>query len=405
MRVVQINAIYGSKSTGTIVREIQSCCEANGIDCYVAYSMADRPYREIPRGYHIGNKLATKWHALLSRIFGRQGYFNRLSTKNLLRWLDRVRPDVVHLHNLHSNYIHLNMLLRYLAKKDIATVVTMHDCWYFTGGCTHYSSIGCQRWQSGCGLCPQRRVIPTWFTDASSFVLKDRRLYFNAIPRLALVGVSEWTANEAKKSVLKKKSISYIHNGYDLSIFSPSPSCLRTRLGIDSQFVILGPADKWMLPVNKPALDFFLKHISEDCVFVLFGCSSHFENLPKSIIQIGYIRNQVELAELYSMADVMVNCSREDTLSSINVECQACGTPVVTYDNTGLQETVDGHCGFSVPTGDEKALWEQTMEVKKKTKTVFSDSCRKWVATHFEKNNNFNKYIELYSSLVDSNVE
>lgn len=400
MKVVQINAIYGSKSTGTIVREIQSCCEANGIESYVAYSIADRPDSEVPRGYRIGNQLTAKWHAFISRLIGKQAYANRISTWRFLRWLDKVNPDVVHLHNLHSNYIHLNILLHYLAKHDIATVVTMHDCWYFTGGCMHYTSVGCHRWKNGCGHCPKWRQIPSYCFDRTQSVLKDRKRYLSAIPRLTMVGASEWVANEMKQSLLKDLNITFIHNGFDLDVFTPTLSGKRKELGIGNKFVILGPASKWLLPINKPTLDHFISQMTDDMVLVLFGCTENNHTLPSNVLQIGYTKNRKELAELYSMADVLVNCSREDTLSSLNLECQACGTPVVTYDATGSKETVDGQCGFAVPTGDAEILWQKVAEVKQKSKNVLTGQCRVWIESNFEKKSNYKKYIELYHNVI-----
>ncbi len=401
MKVVQINAIYGSKSTGTIVREIQSCCEANGIEGYVAYSIADRPDAEVPRGYRIGNPLTAKWHAFISRVIGKQAYANRISTWRFLRWLDKVNPDAVHLHNLHSNYIHLNMLLRYLVKHDIATVVTMHDCWYFTGGCMHYTSVGCHRWKNGCGQCPKWRQIPSYCFDRTRSVLKDRKKYLSAIPRLTMVGASEWVANEMKQSLLKDLNIIFIHNGFDLDVFTPTLSDKRKELGIENKFVILGPASKWLLPINEPTLKCFLANMTDDTVLLLFGCSTIDETLPEKVIQLGYTKNPKEMAELYSLADVMVNCSREDTLSSLNLECQACGTPIVTYDATASKETVDGECGFAVITGDAEDLWKKVLWVKSLGKESLSEQCRKRVSNSFEKKTNYEKYIELYRQITE----
>lgn len=395
MRIVQVNAIYGSKSTGTIVREIQSCCEANGIECYVAYSIADRPDKEVPKGYRIGNNLTAKWSALFSRIIGKQAYANRFTTWLFLRWLDNIQPDIVHLHNLHNNYIHLNMLLCYLSKHDIATVITMHDCWYFTGGCMHYASIGCEKWKSGCGQCPKWKQIPSFFFDQTHSVLKDRVKYLSAIPRLTVVGASEWIANEVKQSLLKDLDIIYIHNGFDLNVFKPTPSEKRKELGLEGEYVILGPATKWLLPINKPTLEYFISHMESDMVLLLFGCSTKDTSLPKNVVQIGYTKSPKEMAELYSMADVMVNCSREDTLSSLNLECQACGTPVVTYDATGSKETVDGKCSFAVPTGDVDALWERVVNIKAEGKDNYAIRCFDWAAIHFDKKRNYESYIGL----------
>ena len=401
MKVVQINAIYGSKSTGTIVREIQTCSEKNGIEAYVAYSITDRPDTFVPRGYRIGNQLTAKWHAFISRVIGKQAYANRFTTWRFLRRLDAIKPDVVHLHNLHSNYIHLNKLLRYLAKHDIATVVTMHDCWYFTGGCMHYASMDCSRWKTGCGQCPKWRQIPSYCFDKTQSVLQDRKKYLSAIPRLTMVGASEWIANEMKQSLLKDLNITFIHNGFDLDVFTPTPSSKRKELNIENKFVILGPASKWLLPINKPTLDYFISRMSDDMVLVLFGCSDTNDKLPQKVLQIGYTKSPKEMAELYSMADVLVNCSREDTLSSLNLESQACGTPVVTYDATGIKETVDGECSYAVPTGDAEALWKMVLEVRSMGKNALSSQCRQCVSDNFEKNANYEKYISLYRQMKE----
>ena len=106
MKVLQINAVYGQGSTGTIVRDIERLCEQSGIECYVA--SPDPKVREAKRGYVIGNALDHKLHAFLSRIHGKQAYYSHIPTKNFLRWIDEIKPDIIHLHNLHSNYIHLN---------------------------------------------------------------------------------------------------------------------------------------------------------------------------------------------------------------------------------------------------------------------------------------------------------
>lgn len=396
IKVVQINAIFGSLSTGTVMANIQKRSLDNGLDAYVAYSLADRSDADVLNGFRIGNKFTAKWSALYSRIIGKQAYANCLTTWLFLFWLDKKQPDIVHLHNLHSNYIHLNRLLRYLAKHDIATVITMHDCWYFTGGCMHYTSTGCDKWKYGCGKCPKWRQIPSFFFDRTKSVLKDRIKYLSAIPRLTIVGASEWIANEMKQSPLKHLNITYIHNGFDLNVFKPTPSDKRKILGLEGKYVILGPASKWLLPINKPTLDYFISNMDSDMVLLLFGCSAINSTLPKNVVQIGYTKSPKEMAELYSLADVMVNCSREDTLSSINLECQACGTPVVTYEATGNKETVDGICGFAVKTGSFEALLDKVKFMYNESKEVFSQKCRQWMESSFEKEINYKKYIELY---------
>ncbi len=394
MRVLEINAVYGHRSTGTIVRNIEQLCWQSGIECFIA--TPDKTVLKAKNGYVIGNVFDHKLHAFFCRINGRQAYFSRLATRKLLNHIDKIQPDIVHMHNLHNNYIHLNMLLKYLAKKDIRTVITMHDCWFFTGGCFHFAAAGCDKWTKSCGSCPKKKTdTPAYFCDYSSKILADRKKYLTAIPRLTIVGASEWVANECRKSVLKDCDIRFIHNGFDLTVFKPTPSEFRKELGIEGKFVILAPASKWYSAVNKLTFDYFVSHLEPDMVMVLFGCSSLRSDLPDNVKEVGYIRDPHRMVALYSMADVFVNCTREDTFPGVNLECQACGTPVVTYDATGCKETVDGECGIAVKTGDYEALFEAMMKTRQ-SGDINMDNCLKRVRDNFEIQGQYRKYIDLF---------
>lgn len=396
MKVLQINAVYGHSSTGTIVKLIQDFGKQNGIDSYVAYSFNGG--QPIPNTYQIGSVIDHKLHALLSRIEGKQAYFSKGATKRFIKYLEELKPDIVHLHNLHSNYINLNLLLKYLAQKDIPTVITMHDCWYFTGGCFHYASVNCDRWQKSCGRCPKKlNDTPAYIRDASAEILRNRAKYLNAIPRLTIVGCSEWIAEQCKKSTLKDKEIIHIHNGFNFRIFQPVETTLKKKLGLEGKRVFIGPASKWLSEINKPTYKYFTDKLPKDAVLLLFGHPTPEQKSPDNVKFIGYVKNPSEMAELYSMADVFVNCSREDTLSSINIEAQACGTPVIAYDATGNKETIDPESGNAVVAGDYEALFEKAMEISSKN----SESCISYVHKEFDPTVNYSKYIDLYKRIID----
>lgn len=402
MRVLQINAVYGRGSTGNIVRDIEHLCFDSDIECYVA--SPDPKVREAKHGYVIGNALDHKLHALLSRIHGKQAYFSHIPTRNLIRWMERIKPDIVHLHNLHSNYIHLNMLLDYLAKQDIKTIVTLHDCWFYTGGCFHYSADGCKGWLANCGVCPKGKGDPIGgFGKYTSQILADRKKYLIAIPRLIVTGVSDWISNEARRTFFSKRDIVTVHNGVDMQIFKPTKSDFRKRLGLEGYFIILGPASKWLLPVNKGVLMDFIKLMQADEILLLFGVWSEAQKkyisslgLGDKIVSFGFTHDRKELAQLYTMADVFANTTREDSLSLVNVEAQACGTPVVTFDQTGPKETVDCVYSLHVPTGDAAAMYDAICNVRANTIKDTSDACRKFIEDVFEVKDNYNKFITLY---------
>ena len=226
MKVLQINAVYGFGSTGRIVLEISECLNTEGIDNKVIAC------NNLQGCLKICNSVENKIHALFARVFGLDSHYSYFSTRKILKVIRKYNPDIIHLHNLHSNYINLPKLLKHLAKNDIATVVTLHDCWFYTGKCTHYITVGCDKWQKECGNCPQlKNDIPSWFFDRTTKQLKEKREGFNSIPRLAVVGVSDWITNEAKKSLLKNaKIIKRIYNWIDTETFYPRNVDIRKNI-------------------------------------------------------------------------------------------------------------------------------------------------------------------------------
>lgn len=399
MKILQINATYGIGSTGNIVRDIKHCCEQFGLSCFVAYQNTSEPQI----GYKIGCKLDSMLHSLLCRIEGKESYFSTLPTRKLLEYISELKPDIVHLHNLHNHYININQLLEFLSRNKIKTVITLHDCWFFTGGCFHYTNAKCNRWQQNCGLCPLRyQATPAYIRDGSAKVLADRKKYFAGFDTLTIVGASKWVAEEAKKSFLADKNICFIHNGFNLEVFKPSTSRLRERLNLMDKQVILGPTAKWLDNVNRQTFEFFVEKMDAHQVLVLFGPGNFDDTLPENVIVYGYTKSKEELAWLYSMADVFVNCSREDTLSSINLEAQACGTPVVTYEATGSKETVIDTTGFAVETGNYEMLWAKTNEVLCKGKQSYAENCRAFIEREYELNTNYMKYLQLYKKMVSN---
>ena len=412
MRILLVNGVYGYASTGTIVRDIQNLCEQQGIECYVACSMTNLPADKLRNTYKIGSTFEKKIHAILCRINGKQAYFSHFSTCKFIKYIEHIKPDVVHLHTIHGNYLNMPMLLTYLANKNIRTIITMHDCWYYTGGCFHYTNVNCLQWQRNCGNCPKKKSdTPSYFLDKSSQILADRKRLFDAIPDLTITGVSHWICDESQKGIFHDKNVLTIHNGVDTTVFKPTflddikltDSLTNLISSIKGHFTIMGLAGKWLDPINRETFHYILSQMEDNDRFLLFGCDEtkskilNSLNLPKNkVITYGYTTNRQQLAVLYTFADVFINCTREESFSLINVEPQSCGTPVVTYANTGAQETVNDKCSYGVPTCDYKAMWEKVSLIRMKGKQYYSDDCIQWVKDNFEMQDNYQKYLNLY---------
>ncbi|MGL9837143.1 hypothetical protein EB22_01366 [Enterococcus faecium] len=402
MKVLQINAVYEKFSTGRSTKELHEAMQSKGIESFVACpDLASLP----ENGYKIGNKLDWKLHALLSRITGKQGYFSRFATKGLLDYISEVKPDVIHLGNLHSNYINLPMLLKYIAEKDIATVLTLHDSWFYTGKCMYYIEFNCDRWEAHCGNCPALKAgNPSLFLDKTTEMLADKKKLFSAIRRLAVVGVSQWVTDDASRSILKDSSIvQCIYNWIDLERFHPR-DCkeLKKSMGIENKFVILGIAMIWNKLKGIGIFHELADILPDDCQIVLVGDDSAVELKHAKIKYLGTVKDVDVLSKLYAMADVFVNPTIQETFGKTTAEAMACGTPVVAYNGTATPELVgsDGSCGFLIDENDARLYCDKILQIKMKSKSTFSKATRSRAERLFSKDKNIQMYFEIYERLL-----
>lgn len=392
-KILQINVNLDFGSTGLIMHDIGIMAEKTGLfEAYYGYHNGEG-HNDLC--VEIGNPISSSIHAVMSRLFGLQGGWSFLSTINFIRKIKTIKPDIVHLHNLHSNYINIFMLLRYLAKHDIPTVITMHDCWWFTGKCCHYVDVNCSDSSStaGCHHCPKRyKDIPSWLCDSSHFAWKQKKKCLLSIPHLTMVGCSDWICNEARNSFLKGINIRRIYNGVDTSVFNPKGRCANK-----SHFVVMGMANKWIdtrnISIIKKIID------NTDAIIMIVGCnSSQQEELSlykERVRAIGFIKNRNDLAELYRKSDVFVNLTHADTLPTVNMEAICCGTPVITYDSAGSPELVHETTGVVIKEDDQDGIVRAIKEMSLNPMIIDGS---KW-ADKFDRENNYNEYIKLYNQL------
>ena len=401
MKILQINAVNGIKSTGRTTLEASEYYKELGYDSKIAYSVGTHE----KNNYIIGNELDRKSHGLLSRVSGKQGYFSKKETRKLLDFINKFNPDIVHLRNLHSNYINLNLLLKYLGENDIATVITLHDCWFYTGKCTHYTLDNCNKWENGCYNCPRlKKDNPSWFFDRTPEMYSDKKHLYENIPRLAVVGVSNWITEEAKKSILSNSLIiTRIYNWVDLNVFKPrNIESLKKELNLTNKFVLLGVASFWSM---SKGIDKFLelsKKISEDTSILLVGKVPSGTIFPENIVHIEETNNTEELAQLYSLADVLINFSLEETFGKVTAEAIACGTPAIAINSTANPELVGPGCGYVINDDNIDSIMNSLEKVKIRGKQAFSNECINYARINFSKNDRLSEYIDVYEELISA---
>ena len=395
MRAVQINSVCGYGSTGKICVGISRALNLQNIENYILYCSGNSTYSQ---GIKCTEKFP-KLQALRSRILGNYGFNSEATTKRLLVELDRIAPDVVHLHNLHGHNCNLDMLMDYCREQKIKLVWTFHDCWAFTAYCPHFMRENCEKWKTGCNHCVQRKRY-SWFLDRSTWLYQKKKEAFSNLD-MTIITPSHWLADLVSTSFLREYPVQVINNGIDLNIFQPRQSDFRRNYHItESKFILLGVAIHWG---TGKGVDVFIRLArqldTEKFQIVLVGTDSEIDKqLPKNVISIHRTENQRELAEIYSAADLFVNPTREDTYPTVNLEAMACGTPILTFRTGGSPECIDEKTGWVVDCDDEEALYCAILAIEAGKPFSAQACCIK--AQSFSEEKKYQEYVELYRNLV-----
>lgn len=337
-----INSVCGIRSTGRICTDLAETLSEQGHEVKIAYGRETVPEKYQKYAVRIGNDMDVKLHALQTRMFDNTGFCSRKVTKQFIRWVESYNPDIIHLHNIHGYYINIDILFRYLRTCGKKIIWTLHDCWAFTGHCTYFTAIKCDRWKKQCHHCPQKWRYPaSYMLDHSKENYQRKKELFTNIPNMTLVTPSQWLADLVKQSFLSEYPVEVHYNTIDTTVFKPTPSNFREKYNLQGKKIILGVASVWN---ERKGLNDFIKLseiIDDKFAIVLVGLSeTQIKRMPKKIIAIRRTNSTKELAEIYTAADVFFNPTYEDNYPTTNLEAQSCGTPVITYKTGGSPESV-----------------------------------------------------------------
>ncbi len=403
--LLQVNSVVNRGSTGKIVEEIGRLADANGWISRVAYGRESND--STLNRYYVGRKGDILEHYAVSHLFDRHGLGSKKSSQKFVKWITEKQIDIIHLHNIHGYYLHYPTLFEFLKETQMPVVWTLHDCWTFTGHCSHFADINCIKWKTGCHHCPKTKNYPaSLFIDNSKNNYQFKREYFNGLKNLEIVTVSDWLGGLVKESFLGNYPVRTIHNGVNMNVFKPhlEHSAVDEKYNLKDNWIAIAAATAWSAQKGLEDYKKLSALLAEDEFIVLVGLSEkQIEELPSNIIGILRTDNQDELSMLYSRANVVLNLSRQETFGMTTAEGFACGTPSIVYNATASPELIKNEkVGNIVEVGDLDGVYAAMQSIKVKSKESYSGHCRKVAEESFNQQIQFAKYIELYNSLADS---
>jgi len=399
MKVLIINSDCGYGSTGRISVDLYKTIVESGNDACIAYGRdcTDKTVERI----RIGNTLDVYTHVLKTRLFDLQGFGSKMATKKFIKKCKEYQPDIIHLHNIHGSYINIDLLFIYIKEMNIPVIWTLHDCWAFTGHCAYYTYVRCDKWKNQCHNCTQNKLYPaSIFRDNSNKNFFLKREIFTGVENLKITTVSNWLKNEVMQSFLNNYDIKVIPNGIDLDVFKPTNSDFRQAFKLDNKIILLGVASIWHDRKGLWLFNDLADKLDDSYKIVLVGVTKKQEaTLSKKILKINRTNNLMELAEIYSAADIFLNPSIEETFGLVSLEALACGTPVITNKYSANPELINDKCGIIVEDITTQLFIEAINRLE--LYPINQEACLN-KARQYNKKDCYQVYLDLYSESIMS---
>ena len=402
LKLLQINVAANWGSHGRIAEEIGLEAMAQGWESYIAYGRYANPSKS--HIVKIGDLFDHCLHGAQSLLLDRHGLASCGPTKKLIREIEQIKPDLIHLHNIHGFYLNYPILFRYLSTVDIPVVWTLHDCWAFTGHCAWPIHGHCDRFQEQCCHCPlQSKGYPKSFLldrSRSNFKLKKR--YFRSLQDLHLVTVSRWLEQQVRLSFMQDMDIRTIYNGLDTEVFRPSGTPPTSVT--DGHPLVLGVCNAWYDWKGLDDMAALREILPDDYEVMVVGVNEdQMHRLPEGITCIRRTDSVSQLAEIYSQADVFVNPSKVESFGMTTAEALSCGTPSIVYDTSACPEVVDNLTGRVVPLGDVNALAKAVMEIcSLPGRETMRQACRERAVRLFNRQDRYKEYLQLYNEVLQN---
>ena len=346
-------------STGQIVLSLAAELKKAGHDVLCIFALRQANWQDLNCVFAYRSKAEWDFAKAKTRLTGRDGFTSPIATRKILREMASFKPDVIHFHNMHGEWIDIRPICSYAKTNGVPLLWTAHDCYLATGRCACFSFNGCQKYKSGCGKCPFKKAYPKLYgIDRSAHYWKKKREILAATNAVILTP-SSWLKETLKGAGIKNE-ICVVGNPIDSDAFGFNGKGTDSSDKKSVGFCAFG----WNEAKGFSFALELAKRLLGKGVGVTFVGLPHDDNrLPKGAKAIARTNDKAELADFYRGLNVFVNPTMQDVFSMVNTEAIAVGTPVVTFASGGANEMIEeGVNGYSVKPGDIDALEKKVLE-------------------------------------------
>lgn len=407
MNILYVNTYYHGGGAEKVMRQLYQGLKREDIH---TFCLVGRYQGNIPDDVKVVYKGFTE-RALtttIGTILGNTLISTRKARKEIIKQIKENKIDIVHFHNIHSNYFGIKDI-REIMKHCPNIVITLHDMWMITGGCAH--AFECEKWKEQfCWGCEGNVALKRFWM--AKYLLEKKKEFFSD-QGITFVTPSFWLQKQCEQSYLKQEKVDVIYNGISLNQFVVhEKSNMKKKYGLPTDKHILLFVANGINNIYK-GFDYLVKallalHQKEKYVLVVVGNKDDADlQLPFDIRMMGYISSTEKLNEIYSAADLFILPSMADTSPFTAMEAMASGTPVLAFHTGGIPEVVSESTGWIVEKKSAEALAEQIDkifdDINKNDYEKKCNNCRGRIEHFFDEKRMLKNYEKLYSDIMLSN--
>jgi len=382
-------------STGKIAYGLYQHFRDEDFNCSFIYGRGKKVKNE--QVFRMEGQFSIYCHYAVTKLIGADGYGSAAATRKLIRKLKQKEIDTVYIVSLHGHYLNENLFFSYLAEEKIKVIYIMIDEYAYLGGCDYSGS--CHGYEEKCADCPRnRKNVIARKIKASNRRYMSKYMYYRKLKDPVFVG-PEYTIQSAEKTgLLNGLETRILDESINTSLYCPRDTKqFRQELSI--------PEDKTVIVCVAPfsygrkGVRYFYELAkqmqgNDQYIFVHVGYDGKEDTFPSNMIVKGFESNQETLSMYYSLADLFVFPSLQDTMPNACLEALSCGTPLLCFNISGMPYIANEEVADFVEAENVGAMKAVILKTGRKDKAT-EQKCREYALSRYDSRKYFDKLKEL----------
>lgn len=260
--------------------------------------------------------------------------------------------DIIHIHITYLQFLSFYDYQKLFENKKI--VITLHDTWFLTGGCTN--SFECDKYKENCKECKVQSEYHNYSDFKFANAAFEYKLKLFKENNISILYASDLLENYFKSTKMFEYTKHYEKIPFGVEIkgndFLSNSINAKKYFGVENKFVV-GFRNETSFYKGCKYIFEALDMLDEKEIVILTVSKT---DIPEKIknkytcINLGVVKDLEVLDRFYNACDIFLMPSTNETFGLMAIEAMSRATPVLCFKDTVLEDITFANedCGISV---------------------------------------------------------